>query len=221
MKRIKAVLWDMDGTVLDTLEDLTDSVNKVLDDNGFPKATQSQIRARVGNGSLMLIKRCLPEDVSEADLDRIHSQYREYYRAHLLVKTHPYDGIPELIARLKAAGIKNAVVSNKPHASTKKLANDVFGDLFDFVTGQRAGIPKKPSKYMVQYALDKMGVPAENAAFIGDSEVDVKTAINSGVRGIAVTWGFRDVGQLTAAGAKLVAKDPVELERLILGEADQ
>ena len=211
---IKTILWDLDGTLLDTLDDLTDSVNHVIIPAGFPPVTREQVRSYVGNGSRKLMERCMG-DPSSPLVDRLHAEYSKYYREHCRVKTAPYALIPELLKKLKDRGVRSCVVSNKPDPQTTLLIDSFFEGLFDFVTGARPELPHKPDPAIVRFVMEKVGAVPESTVFIGDSEIDVLTAENAGVRGAAVSWGFRRADQLEKAGAKTVCRDVGELERFL------
>lgn len=207
--KYEAVLFDMDGTLLDTLEDLRDGVNVVLERRGYPQHTLEEIREYVGNGAAVLIRRALPEGTAEAEVSEVLAEYKEWYRIHYCTKTHPYPGVEEVLEKLAAAGVKMAVVSNKPDAVTKELAKKFFSGLPAF--GQRDDVPRKPEPQMVWNALEVLGVDRERACYVGDSEVDVATAKNAGLPARIVSWGFRTEEQLRAAGAETIAATAEEL----------
>ncbi len=207
--KYQAVLFDMDGTLLDTLEDLRDGVNVVLERRGYPQHTLEEIRDYVGNGAGVLIRRALPEGTAEAEISEVLAEYKEWYRIHYCTKTCPYPGVAELLDKLAAAGVKMAVVSNKPDAVTKELAKKFFPGLPAF--GQRDDVPRKPEPQMVWNALETLGVSREQACYVGDSEVDVATARNAGLPAVIVSWGFRTEEQLRAAGAATIAATMEEL----------
>ncbi len=207
--KYQAVLFDMDGTLLDTLEDLRDGVNLVLERRGYPQHTLEEIRDYVGNGAGVLIRRALPEGTAEAEISEVLAEYKEWYRVHYCTKTRPYPGVAELLDKLAAAGVKMAVVSNKPDAVTKELAKKFFPGLPAF--GQRDDVPRKPEPQMVWNALETLGVSREQACYVGDSEVDVATARNAGLPAVIVSWGFRTEEQLRAAGAATIAATMEEL----------
>ena len=209
----KAVLFDMDGTLLDTLDDLRDGVNLVLQRRGYPQRTTEEIRAFVGNGARRLIRLALPNGTDEAEVDSVLEEYREWYKINYCTKTRPYAGVVEVLAALQVQGVKTAVVSNKPDATTKKLAERFFPGLPAF--GQRDDIPKKPAPDMVYHALQTLDETAETAIYVGDSEVDVATARNAGLPLIAVSWGFRTREQLVAAGAETIVDTAEELWALL------
>ena len=198
-------IFDLDGTLLDTLDDLADSVNATLEHYGFPLVTREQVREFVGNGMKNLMERALfgvPEN-----FDEILTWFKAHYRQNSTNKTKPYEGIIELLKRLKAEGKKTAVVSNKAHFATESLSKMYFGDLLDFTLGEKEaeGIRKKPAPDSVELALKTMGVDKSRAVYIGDSDVDILTAKNVGLPCISVTWGFRDEEFLKEHGGKIFA----------------
>ncbi len=211
MAGIKAVLFDMDGTILDTIEDLADCLNDILREYSFPAHSLAEVRLFVGNGIRKLIQRALPADVPAELADEVYRRYLSYYRTHCMVKTKPYDGIRELLEELKASGIKTAVVSNKADGAAKLLAEQTFGKLLDFTQGAAEGVKLKPDRQMIDIALEKLGVFPENAVYVGDSQVDVQTAANAGIKCISVTWGFRTREELLKSGAVMLADTPADV----------
>ena len=216
----KTVLFDMDGTLLDTLEDLCDSTNYVLRKLGHPERSLEETRRFVGNGAEKLIRRAMPENTAEEEIRTALGMFRTYYEAHCKVKTKVYDGMLEVLDALRAHGVKTAVVSNKPDEAVKKLSEEYFGDRMDYAIGPKEGRRCKPYPDMVDAALKAMGMPREGAVYIGDSEVDLQTAKNAGMDCISVCWGFRDAEFLKQAGATQLVHTPKELEKLLLGESD-
>lgn len=214
----KLAIFDLDGTVLDTLEDLYNSCNVALDSCGHPSRTFEEIRSFVGNGIRNLMERIVPTGTPVAEIDRVHAAFTAHYTVHSADKTAPYEGVLQLLADLRAAGVKTAVVSNKAHAATVPLCAHYFPGLFDVIAGEREseGIPKKPAPDGVFDILKTLGMAAADAVYIGDSEVDVATARNAGLDGIFVTWGFRSVPQLRKAGAKTIVDAPEAVKTLIL-----
>jgi phosphoglycolate phosphatase len=208
--RYKAILFDMDGTLLDTLADMVSAVNHILSVHGWPQRTTEEVRAFVGNGARRLMERAVPPDVTGGAFEAVLAEYREWYQAHNCVDTAPYPGIPALLDALAAAGVKTAVVSNKPDRTTRTLAARFFPEL-DGAMGQREGIASKPAPDMVRAALDQLHAAPEETLYVGDSEVDVATARNAGLDMIGVAWGFRGRAALEAAGAPLVADTPEQL----------
>ena len=202
-------LFDMDGTLLDTLADMAAAVNHILSVHGYPLRTVEEVRAFVGNGARKLMERALPPDVTGDAFEALLEEYRQWYEAHACVKTAPYPGVPAVLAALHRAGVRCAVVSNKPDGATRELAARFFPGLPAF--GQQDGIPAKPAPDMVYHALAELGVEASAAAYVGDSEVDVALARNAGLPLIAVSWGFRGREALEEAGAALVVDDAATL----------
>ena len=196
-----AILWDLDGTLLDTLEDLKDAANYALRQFGCPERTLEEVRRFVGNGAGLLIRRALPGKDTDPDWTEVLACFHTYYDAHCRVKPGPDDGIMEVLAQLKEAGYPMAVVSNKPDSAVQILCRDYFGDLVLHTQGEVSGTPRKPAPDMAWLAARKLGVAVEKCIYVGDSEVDVQTAQAAGMTGLAVTWGFRDLHVLEEAGA--------------------
>ena len=210
------VIFDLDGTLLDTLDDLTDSVNFALDKSGFPLRTKDEIRRFVGNGVRVLIKRAVPEGTDDSAYEICFSDFREYYVAHMEDKTAPYDGICELLRDLKDEGFKTAIVTNKADFAAQDLCRRMFGKNIDVIVGSVDGRPNKPAPDGVFCALELLGEQAENSLFVGDSDVDIQTAQNAGIEPIGVLWGFRDKEIIEKAGAKYFASTAKELKTLLL-----
>ncbi|MBQ4350066.1 MAG: HAD-IA family hydrolase [Clostridia bacterium] len=217
MKNCKAVLFDLDGTLLNTLEDLTDAVNATMRHLGYPEHTLAKVRASVGNGVNRLLELTLPGGASDPRFDEAVEFYRATYAAHAEEKTRPYDGIADCVETLAAHGIRMAVVSNKPDATTVRLTKKYFPAI-DAAAGENeaAGIRRKPAPDMVWHALKILGVTAEEAVYVGDSEVDIETARNAGLRVVSVLWGFRDREELVENGAECFAETPRELGEIVL-----
>lgn len=207
--KYKAILFDMDGTLLDTLADMAAAVNHILSVHGYPLRTVEEVRAFVGNGARKLMERALPPDVTGDAFEALLEEYRQWYEAHACVRTAPYPGVPAVLAALHRAGVRCAVVSNKPDGATRELAARFFPGLPAF--GQQDGIPAKPAPDMVYHALAELGVEASAAAYVGDSEVDVALARNAKLPLVAVSWGFRGREALEEAGAALVVDDAATL----------
>ena len=214
MKYTLAV-FDLDGTILDTLDDLADSLNHVLALHGYPQKTREEVRAMVGNGIRRLIERALPQGEDLA-AESVYQEFLSYYQKHCADRTRPYEGIVRLLGTLRAAGCMTAVVSNKADVAVQELCRRYFDGLFDLAMGARDDIPKKPAPDTVYSVLEKLGVPREKAVYIGDSEVDIATAANAGMDSIIVTWGFREKVFLRERGANILADEPSQLEALIL-----
>ena len=209
--KYKAVLYDMDGTVLDTLADLTDAVNVSLRRFGLPEQPAAHVRDVLGNGARRLIMRCLPENTDDKTAEAVLAFYKPYYDAHCREKTMPYPGILSLMQRLHGAGVKQAVVSNKPDAAVKELAELFFGGLVTSAVGESDTVRLKPCPDAVLAAARLMGVEKNECVYVGDSEVDIATARNAGMDCISVAWGFRDEDMLRASGASLIVRSADEL----------
>ena len=210
----QTVLFDMDGTVLDTLRDLRASTNAILRELGYPERTPDEIRSYVGSGAENQIRRALPEDADERTLADALARYRAHYAAHCRDHTAPYDGVVPMLRALRAAGKKLAVVSNKPDAAVKLLNEEHFAGLISVAIGETPERRRKPAPDTVFAALKALGAPKDGAVYVGDSEVDVETAKNAGLPLIAVSWGFRSREALERAGAEVIIDDPRELLRL-------
>ena len=213
--KYKAIIWDMDGTVLDTLEDLCDSANYVLAKHSCPKRTLEETRCSVGNGLRNLMQLSTPGGEANPEFEDIFAEMRSYYSEHCRVKTRPYDGIDNALDTFKAAGIKMAIVSNKLDAAVKDLVRDFYPQV-DYSLGETEGLARKPAPDMVEKALSELGVSKDETIFIGDSEVDVMTAKNAGLCCISALWGFRKKEELIPYGADTFAEKPEDLISMIL-----
>lgn len=211
MKHYDTYIFDLDGTLLDTLKDLAASTNYALRHLGMPEHSVDDVRRFVGNGVKKLMERAIPEGLNNPDFDETYRVFREHYLAHGLETTRPYDGIMPLLQRLKAADKRIAVVSNKFFDATQELCAHFFDGLVDVAIGEREDIRKKPAPDTVVEALRKLGVGKENAVYIGDSDVDVETARNARMPCISVLWGFRDRQFLADHGAKTFVSSPEEI----------
>lgn len=214
--KYKLALFDMDGTVLDTLQDLADSTNAVMRMHRYPTHSMEAIRSFVGNGARVLIEKALPSGTSAEEIDTVFGDFKEYYGKHSADATKPYDGILEMLRQLRAAGVHTAVVSNKPDFAVKALAAKYFDGLFDMAIGDRDGVRKKPAPDSVLEVMATLGATHGEAVYIGDSDVDVQTAKNAGIDGIFVDWGFRSAACLRESGATQIVSTPAEICRLIL-----
>ncbi len=212
---MKAVVFDMDGTILDTLEDLRSSVNHALREHGLPERSSAEIRSFLGSGMVYLIHRAVPEGTDQETETSVLASHKAYYPLHCAEQTKPYPGICELLASLRDAGILTAVVSNKSDRNVQVLVRDYFDGLFTVAVGARDGIPRKPSPELVEIALSELRVSKEEAVYIGDSDIDVATATNAGLSMITVLWGFRDKPQLIEAGADRFAKNTEDVKRML------
>ncbi len=217
MPAYSAVVFDMDGTILNTLEDLEISLNQALEAEGFPPRTLEEVRQTVGNGYRNLMRDSCPPGTSDEVVERVFAAFSAHYAVHYADHTAPYEGIPELLRELKAAGLKLAVVSNKGDREAGRLAELNFPGVFDAVIGQRDDVPRKPDPAMVAIVLREMGASAREAVYVGDSEVDIKTSGAAGLPLILVTWGYRSKAQLEDAGGRVFASTVGELETLLLG----
>ena len=209
-----AVIFDLDGTLLDTLDDLSNAVNYILRKYGFPERSRVAIRRFLGNGARDLVGRSVPASVVGEEFEKILADYIEYYNAHSKIETKPYPGVLELLAELKKSGIKTAVVSNKPDMTVKVLCKEYFGDRLDFVLGDRPDIKKKPAADPILFAMRELG--CESAVYVGDSEIDILAAKNAGLPCISMLWGFRDRDILEESGAEYFAENSDELKAHIL-----
>lgn len=203
------ILFDLDGTLLDTLDDLVDSVNYALAQYGYPQRTKDEIRSFIGNGAAMLAKLSAPEGV---DYEPVLRAFQAYYKTHSQIKTGPYPGIMEALAELRAE-YPVAVVSNKPDPAVKSLCADYFGDVF--ALGERADCPRKPAPDMLYKAMEHLGV--DKAVYVGDSEVDAVTAKNAGMPCVSVLWGFRTEEEIRQHGGNIFCNDPRKLPEIIRG----
>lgn len=198
---IDTIIFDLDGTLLNTLEDLTDSVNYVMGGYDLPPHTIEEIRSYVGNGAAKLIERAVPGGIDNPAYEKMLEMFRLHYAAHCEDKVAPYDGVMELLASLKTAGYRMAIVSNKPDRAVRQLYERYFKECVQEAVGESSDVQRKPAPDMVYRALDKLSSDASHAVYVGDSEVDIMTAANVPMTCISVTWGFRTKEQLLAAGA--------------------
>lgn len=210
-------IFDLDGTILNTLEDLADSTNYALKTCGYPERTMDEVRQFVGNGIRKLMERAVPEETPVEEIDRVHETFTAHYKVHCADKTRPYDGIMELLQNLKKDGCKLAVVSNKADYGVQELCKQYFDGIFDFAVGEREGIRKKPAPDSVNEVLKTLGCSRDRAVYIGDSDVDIQTAANAQMDHIIVEWGFRDVPFLIAKGAKVLVEKPEEILEIVEG----
>lgn len=213
---IKAVLFDLDGTLVNSLDDLANAGNYALSLFGFPTHETEKYKHFVGNGMRNLVFRILPEDKrSDETIDKVHTEFLKYYKLHSMDNTCVYDGIKELIIALKEKNIKIAVVTNKAHGPATEVVNATLPNTFDCVFGQRPEIPTKPDPTLTLMAIKKLGVTPAECIFIGDSGMDVKTGVNCGAVPVGVLWGFRLAEELLENGAKHLINKPNELLEII------
>ena len=213
---ITTVIFDMDGTVLNTLDDLAASVNYVLTRFGMPTHCTEDYRQYFGNGIRYALQCAAPDGTDEETIDQMLPVFREHYNAHCLDKTGPYEGIPELMKCLRERGFKIAIVSNKIDSAVKELSDQFFHDCVDVAIGEREGIRRKPAPDTVLQALAELKSAKAEAVYVGDSEVDLKTAANAGLPCITVLWGFRSKEFLAEQGATVFAGTPKEVLDLLI-----
>jgi len=214
---VKAIIFDLDGTLCDTLDDIRDGVNAVLIRLGYKERTRDEIHKFINHGARNLIKRSLPKDVQSVDfiVDSALSDYNQEYENYYCNKTSVYAGIEEMLIELKSLGFKLAVLSNKQDKYVKGIIDKLFDeDLFTCVMGQ-SDLPPKPNPAAVNYIAKSMGLKPDRCVLVGDSDVDVDTAINSGMKFIGVKWGYRDEEVLRHAGATAIASTPTEIINII------
>ncbi len=211
MREYETYIFDLDGTLLSTLEDLAKATNYALKQHEMPQRTREEIRLFVGNGVRKLIERAVPENTDSNTTDRVLDTFRKYYIEHALDNTSPYPGVTELLTELKSRKKNVAVVSNKFYDATRELCRHFFGSLVDVAIGERENIRRKPAPDTVMEALRQLGVGKEDAVYIGDSDVDVQTARNCSMPCISVLWGFRDRAFLESCGATIFVEKPEEI----------
>lgn len=209
------VIFDLDGTLLDTLDDLHDSLNYALSVHQMPARSLDEVRRFVGNGIRKLIQRAVLQGTDEERIDQIHKTFMEHYQAHCEDKTRPYDGIMELLTALKKKGCHLAVVSNKADIAVKKLCEKYFSGIFDVVVGEKDDVRKKPCPDSVNKVLEECQMTKEQAVYVGDSEVDIETALNAQMDAIIVDWGFREREFLLEKGASCMISSPLEILKMI------
>lgn len=214
--KYKTVIFDMDGTLLDSLSDIYDCVELYLKKFGYPPRSIDEVKRAMGGGAANLVRSMLPEDLSQHEYEAFFKEYIPYYEAHGKDKTAAYPGIIELLNDLKAGGAKLAVVSSKPQKAALALCEHYFNGLFDEVIGDSFDLKLKPAPDMLLLALQRLGVRKETAIYIGDSEYDILTAKNAAIDGVAVSWGYRNRDELKALGPMYLADDVCELREILL-----
>jgi phosphoglycolate phosphatase len=209
----QAYIFDLDGTLIDSLADIAESINRMLDDRGYPRCQPGDFKQMVGDGMEKLVERALPESVLEEKLIlTCVEEYRAHYDTLWNAQTRPYEGIHEMLAELKARGVKLGVISNKAHRFTVPMTEHFFGrEIFDHILGQRAEVPRKPDPAGAHEMAAVLGVDVTACAYVGDSGIDMAFAKNSGMLGIGVSWGFRSVEELREHGARMIVDHPREL----------
>lgn len=215
--RYDTVIFDLDGTLLNTLDDLAAATNYALARMGWPARTTDEVRAFVGNGAQLLIRRAAPPRSAEEELQRCLELFKARYQAHRLDATAPYPGVTEMLEALRKKGCRLAVCSNKFDAAVKELARDFFPGVMDAAAGENeaAGIPKKPHPAMVHTIMAALKAAPERTVYVGDADTDIDTARNAGIPCVSVTWGFRDRAFLLAHGAQTLIDTPMELVDII------
>lgn len=214
--KYKAVIFDMDGTILNTLEDLKNATNYSLRQFGMPERSLEEVRMFVGNGIRKLVERAVPAGTSEEKIAQVFDVFLEYYEIHSADNTSPYPGILELVEKLKKSGIKTAVSTNKADVPAQELGREYFNRIFDLIVGQQDGLKVKPAPDSVNKILSILDIQKKDAIYIGDSDVDVQTAKNSGLDFIGVSWGFRGREFLKKNGAKNIVDNANEILDLVI-----
>lgn len=211
----KTVIFDLDGTLLDTLEDLTDSVNEMLRKFSCPERSLDEVRQFVGNGMKKLVERSVSADFDQKNFASAYEFFRLSYSKNMQNKTRPYEGIIACLEELERLGIKTIVTSNKNDDAVKMLCREYFGERITLAVGAKEGIPTKPSPEMVFSAIAEIGAEKENCIFVGDSETDIKTSKNAGLASVGVLWGFRDRDTLEKENADYIISHPGELIKIV------
>lgn len=214
----QAAIFDLDGTILDTLQDLANSLNYALTENGYPARRLDEVRRFIGNGVRMLVRRGCPAGTPEAEQEKVYATFQPHYKEHNRDFTRPYAGIHELLDALLAKGIRTAVVSNKMHYAVVVLCEEMFPGKFEYMVGNRPDIAPKPAPDSVNEVIRQLDIDLADIVYIGDTEVDVETAANAGIDCIGVDWGFRDGEYLRQLGAKYVVQSPEEILEIVLNE---
>lgn len=217
--RYKAVLFDLDGTLLDTLSDLAGALNAARQMNGLPPQDLELIKSFIGNGRRKLITRSLSDDPGTYDSsleEKLFTDNSQYYNSHCIVQTRAFDGITDVIRRLKADGLKICCITNKDNDPAQMLIEHFFPCMFDYVSGAMPGVAVKPDAEPVMRCCDKLGLDPVSCVYIGDSEVDIQTASNSGMDSISVCWGYKSREYLEQSGAKRICSRPLDLRSYIL-----
>ena len=209
--RKKLAIFDLDGTVLDTLGDLANSLNHALREYGFPEQTAEQVRLSIGGGLRRMIDRSVPDDVPPAKKEAVYRLFVERYASHFMDETRPYEGVPDLLRDLKNSGMLLALVTNKDARMAEPLCGTFYPGVFDLVVGHTPGLRPKPAPDGVASVLNALSVRAEDAFYIGDSEVDAETSKNAGTETVIVSWGFRTVDELARSGIRDTVPDPAAL----------
>lgn len=212
----KYVIFDLDGTLLNTIDDLADTGNHVCTLHGWPTHTVDAFKLMVGNGIPKLVERFAPQGTSQEVLDQAFQEFMDWYGVHKEDKTAPYAGMPEVTKALREAGVSIAVLSNKADVMAGPVVEHYYPGIFPVVQGALPGLPTKPDPTLLHKLMDRLGATQEDTLFVGDSNVDIRTAKNGGLTGCGVLWGFRSREELEAAGADVIVSTPQELLDLIL-----
>ena len=212
----KHVIFDLDGTLLNTIDDLADTGNHVCTLHGWPTHTVAEFKLMVGNGIPKLVERFAPQGTSQEELDQAFQEFMDWYGVHKEDKTAPYAGMPEVTKALREAGVSIAVLSNKADVMAGPVVEHYYPGIFPVVQGALPGLPTKPDPTLLHKLMDRLGATREDTLFVGDSNVDIRTAKNGGLTGCGVLWGFRSREELEAAGADVIVSTPQELLDLIL-----
>jgi haloacid dehalogenase superfamily, subfamily IA, variant 3 with third motif having DD or ED/haloacid dehalogenase superfamily, subfamily IA, variant 1 with third motif having Dx(3-4)D or Dx(3-4)E len=218
MKEYKLVIFDMDGTILYTLDDIVNGLNAALKKNGLPEKDKEAVRKYIGNGIHYEVENSVPAGTSNELIDQVFADFNAYYAIHCGDHTKPYDGVTDLMKKLRERNILTAVVSNKGDYAVQNLDKQYFDGLLDAGVGEKKGIRRKPAPDTVNAVLEQLHVKKEDAVYIGDSEVDIATAKNASMDSIIVEWGYRDHDFLVAKGAQRLVRSVAELERELLGD---
>ncbi len=213
--RFDTVIFDLDGTILDTLGDLRDSVNFALGKNGLSCRSTEEIRSFVGNGIRLLIERAVPQNTKKEIVDKCFEDFKVHYKNNSANSTKPYAGVIDVLNQLKSKGIKLSVVSNKADFAVQTLVEKYFSGIFDFAVGEKEGIRRKPYPDSVFTAMEYLDADKNTTVYVGDSEVDVETASNSEIPCIAVTWGFRDKEVLESLDPEYIIDNPEQIIKII------
>lgn len=214
-----AVIFDLDGTLLNTLGDLRAATNHALEVRGLPPHSMEEIRQFIGNGIRLLICRAMPEGTPEAEIDAALDDFKAYYAAHIHDRTVPYDGIPQLLTALRKRGIKVAVLSNKIDSASQQLMEYFFPGKTDVVFGEHVGVPRKPDPTSCRMVMQQLGVQPEQVLYVGDSGTDMQTAKNAGLYAVGVTWGFRSKEVLLEYGADVLVHRPEQILQILDSDA--
>lgn len=219
-QKIETVIFDLDGTLLNTIDDLTDSINVICQEFGYPKHSIESVKGFVGNGIRKLLERAIPGGTDNSDYEKIYKTFCAYYQKNCRNKTRPYEGIEELLLALKEQGISLGIVSNKNHNAVVKLNDDFFKEAITAAIGQSDNTRKKPAPDTVFEAMKTLNAKKETTVYIGDSEVDKETADNAGILCILVSWGFREREMLEKLGAWKIADSPEQILQIVSGSSN-